>query len=676
MKHKLLTLASAAALLAACSDTSVSDANDEIKETSTVTFFVYDVLTRMPIEDVANYYRTDDKTKYTDSTGTIVWKNVELGDSYFDFQKEGYAMKRVNVGLTDDIQHDVARVRDTTTKVPMYELGVEVKGQFFYRDPETKDWKPAPNATIYVDYDDASEIYPNEIYAKTDSLGNYRFTNLAANVDFDVKSERFTVDSTVYEIATIGATAQRKGVVKLMDPMVAEVASLEPRLLSSNLSKVEVKGELKLNFSEVLEKDSVNTKYIQVKRIGDPTKLDATTNEPTDVTDVSINVSLSDDGKTITIKSASGEWADGKKYVVKFDVWSKLAKNLNDEVEIDGKTIKKFRLFTAGSVDLPGQVKGLMIDLNDDEDETEKVLYSYEGALTIASEEKGKSDLAYNEKITLKWDGFEKGVDSYNVYAKGDVDAFADYIFVGNVTDTTTDLNLSKVFGADKFLSYVSPKKLPKVVTVMVLPVNAAGEALASGAKTLEIKTFAKVEAEIKAMQENEYLDEAVLELTALYEGTAADEQNYVTKGYKMDAASTHYAASFTVKASIDPDYEGELPDGYALYYNDGDGWKKVAEDVTYSFDVPYTAKYSPFNGKSLKYDSDEVKRFKYAVVPFFKRDASCSDGAFVTEEDCLKNDEVWDKGFEVSQTKMDAKKGVFATSTDLQKEINSWQKP
>ena len=40
MKHKLLTLASAAALLAACSDSSVSDANDEIKQTSTVTFMV------------------------------------------------------------------------------------------------------------------------------------------------------------------------------------------------------------------------------------------------------------------------------------------------------------------------------------------------------------------------------------------------------------------------------------------------------------------------------------------------------------------------------------------------------------------------------------------------------------------------------------------------------------
>ena len=103
MKHKLLTLASAAALLAACSDTAVSDANDEIKEKGNVTFFVYDVLTRMPLEDVANYYRTEDKTKYTDSTGTIVWTGVDIGKSYFDFQLDGYAMKRHDVVVEDII---------------------------------------------------------------------------------------------------------------------------------------------------------------------------------------------------------------------------------------------------------------------------------------------------------------------------------------------------------------------------------------------------------------------------------------------------------------------------------------------------------------------------------------------------------------------------------------------
>ena len=52
MKHKLLTLASAAALLAACSDSSVSDANDEIKDKATVTFMVVDNNTILPLENV------------------------------------------------------------------------------------------------------------------------------------------------------------------------------------------------------------------------------------------------------------------------------------------------------------------------------------------------------------------------------------------------------------------------------------------------------------------------------------------------------------------------------------------------------------------------------------------------------------------------------------------------
>ena len=105
MKHKLLTLASAALLFAACSDTSVSDANDEIKEKGTVTIFAYDVLTRLPLKDVSVYYRTTKKTKKTDSTGTIVWKGVDIGHSYFDLQKEGALLREaVNASLDQNIR--------------------------------------------------------------------------------------------------------------------------------------------------------------------------------------------------------------------------------------------------------------------------------------------------------------------------------------------------------------------------------------------------------------------------------------------------------------------------------------------------------------------------------------------------------------------------------------------
>ena len=688
MKHKLLTLASAAALLAACSDTSVSDANDEIKETGTVTFFVHDALTKMPIKDVANYYRTDDKTKYTDSTGTIVWKNVDIGKSYFDFQKEGYAQKRHLVTVTDIIKHDVARVEDNTEKVPMYEIGVEVKGQFFYRDPETKDWKPAPNATLYIDYTD-DEIYPNEVPTKTDSLGNYSFKNIAANVSFDVKSERFTVDSTVYEVAVIkNAESQRKGVVKLMDPMVAEVASLEPVLLSSNLSNVEVKGEIKLNFSEVLEKDSVKTKYFSVKRIGDPTKVDAN-NKPTDVTDVSVTVALSDDGKTVSIKSASGEWADGKDYLVEFDVWSKLAKNLKDEVEINGKKYKKFRLFTAGALAVPGAVKNLMVDLNDDDDKTEKVTFIYDGKYTYETEIDDKSDLSYNEVITLKWDAIEKGVDSYNVYAKGDIDAFADYIFVGNFSDTTAELNVGKVFNDNELLAFPASKRQPKVVTVIVLPVNSAGEALASGAKALEIKAFDKVKADIDDMQTTEYITQAKnnVKSTALYTklyDCASEELSSCAPAVKTASAfaGVNYALDIQVDLTLNKDAaDMTAPKGYDLYAETADGWTKCdAKFVGTTAVVEMDDKCSPFKAGARKYKASEGKAFEFVVMPYFEGAATaavCSDNTLTTKEDCEAAGKSWipaTKGYKISQTSLNAKKGVYSTSEDLQDFIDEFK--
>ena len=682
MKHKLLTLASAAALLAACSDTAVSDANDEIKEKATVTFFVYDVLTRMPIEDVANYYRTEDKTKYTDSTGTIVWTGVDIGQSYFDFQHEDYAMKRHDVKVTDIIKKDVARVEDNVEKIEMYELGVTVKGKFYYRDPATKDWKPAANARVYIDYPDSSEIYPNEVYDFTKEDGSYEFKNLAANVGFEVKSERFSVDSTVYEVTKIGATAQRKGVVKEMDPMVAEVASLDPVLLSSNLASVGVKDEIKMNFSEVLQKDSVNTKYIKVLRVGANPAPNAA-GKPTNVTEVSVSVSLSDDGKSITIKSASGEWADGKDYLVEFDVWSTLAKGLKDSVEIDGITYEKYRKFTAGSVEVPGQVKNLAIDKFDDEAKTDKIYFKFSGTYTADKVDAGEDDLKYNEVIHIKWDGFEKGVDSYNVYVKGDVDAFADYKFVGNYTDTTAILDLAKLFNDGKYLAFPASKKQPKVVNVIVLPVNSAGEALAKNAKALEIKAFERADDEVYAMQTNGYNKEAKATVTAIYDcgtdgsacGTPVAKETDLTGGnfYSVDMtvgiSSTVKAADWT---NVLADGRSNVPNGYQLYYNGelideagiADMPFEITHDLQYKgkFDMPYT--------KAQKYKKSEEKEFDFVIVPYFSQNAVCSKVGFLTQEDCEDNAGVWTFAFKIAQTDIGEKNALNANN-NIQSQIN-----
>lgn len=674
MKHKLLTLASAAALLAACSDTSVSDANDEIKEKGTVTFFVYDVLTRMPLEDVANYYRTEDKTKYTDSTGTIVWKNVDIGQSYFDFQLDGYAMKRHDVVVEDIIQHDVARVEDNVEKVPMYELGVGAKGQFFYEDVSTGEWKPAPGATIYAKYTD-TEIYPNEVYVKTDDNGFYEFKNLAANAEFSLNSERFAVDSVIYEaVGDFEKVNERKGVLKEIVAHKAPVASLEPVLLSSNLNALEAKDDIKMVFSELLEKDSLTTNNIKVIRV-----IDNTTEKA-----VAINISLADDGKTVVIKPAAGEWADGKDYYVNFKVWSVLNKEVNENDP--SIKVKNVRTFTVGSLAVPGQVKNLKVKLDDDD--KEMISFLYKGEFTVETEIKGKSDFAYNETVTIIWDGIEKNVSAYNVYVKGDKDNDADYVFAGkvNAPETTFVVNIANVFNKGKYLMFPQNKFESGNIDVIVLPENSSGEALAKDAKSLSIKTYEKVDDNVWEMQSNKYLEEVSVEISVLYECTNADDDvcaSTVTKGTKF--TGTHYKADLTIKGTTDGDYEGDYPSGYALYYNkSGDEWVKVAEGSAPIFTLTKLSDNSPFKSNTVKYDSDETRKYKFAVVPYFGPGttftaAHCEDWITPTKELCEDASMTWYEdettGYKVSQTDINAKEGVFIANDDLTSQIKNWDK-
>ena len=705
MKHKLLTLASAAVLFAACSDTAVSDANDEIKEKSTVTFFVRDVLTQMPLEDVANYYRTEDKTKYTDSTGTIVWKGVDLGDSYFDFQLEGYAMKRVNVGTSDDIENDIARTRDTTVKVDMYELGVTVKGKFYYRDPATKDWIPAVNARVYIDYPDSSEIYPNEVYDFTKEDGSYEFTNLAANIDFDVKSERFMVDTVTYEVATIGSSAQRVGVVKEMAPMVAEVASLEPKLLSSNLSGLGVKDAIKLNFSEVLDKDSLTTQYVYVERIVDDSDPANIKTKP-----VAVSLSLADSGKTVVVKSQSGAWADGKGYFIHFDVWSTLAKELQDSVKINGVEYKKYRKFIAGELAVPAKVKNLKVKKSDD---GKKDLYSFEykGSYTFKAALDEKLDLTYNATVIVQWDAIERHVDKYNIYVKGDKADDADYIKVGEVKATKPDveefpISLASLYD-NEFLMYPQNKFQSGVVTIMVLGENASGETLASdGAVLKDIKLFNKTKDDVTEQMSNNYVVSAEVHLTGLYEcsDTKADFSGCaaVTTGNSVN--EPNFAADLVVTITDTDGDHYDPPTGYDLYYYDdlAKGWffvkSQLATDGT-SFEIKRDSDFSPFNNGPREYKDTDRKVYTYAIVPFFGKiipakpaiahkdavPAHCDDpdpslttetlctaagGNWIPEvpevkaEDAVPEQIIW----KISQTDPEAKDGVVVTTNGIQK--------
>lgn len=637
MKYKVLTLASAAAMLAACSDTSISDGNDQIKDGATVVITAMDNRTNLPLEDVSVYYRHDDKTKETDSAGTVIFKNVAIGDQYFDLYKEGYAFKRIVRKISDIIQNDVARVEDFNEEHKMYENGVSVSGQFFYEDKEDADnWKPAAGVTIYVKYDD-KDIYPNEVYTTTDSLGNYSFENLAS-AGFSLNSEGFVLasdSSKVYgPVSGIQNVKEFKGVHKDIKPEAASLVTLEPVLLSTNLKEIPAKEAIKLVFSEVLYKDSVSTNNIYVENgVGNL---------------VAVSLSLSEDGKTVTVKPTSGSWVDGDQYTLYYDVWS------TNHVEMVGSKNKDF---VVGKLAVPGQVKGLKIKMTDTDEPEEMISYYFYDNYNYKSEVEGKSDLTYDEQITIEWNSIEKNVDGYIVYVKGNGEKDLDYTYIGSTSsnlDTTLSFNLSS-FVYNSALAYPLLKKETQKVSVIVLPYNNAGEAVASGAKALSIEVGNKAKAEITKYIENEYLSNASYDAENGGTFYACSDKSTTSCVYATSPTDfsdgEYYRANirFTWSTVDVGDYDGPAVDGFDLYIQNGEEWDFIASvgNATFAYTLSYYEEESPFYQKVLPYKASANKNYKFAVVPYFNT-----------------------VGGKVSQVDLDAAKGVQTVTANLKNAI------
>lgn len=605
MKYKVLTLASAAAMLAACSDTSIADGNDQIKDSATVVMETFDARTKLPVEDVSVYYRIQDKTKKTDSSGTVIFKDVQIGDSYFDYFKEGYAFKRVKVTAKDNIQNDVSRVDDIHQKEDMYELGVNVQGYFFYNDAETGNYIPAKNVTIYAKYDGDDEIYPNEVYTTTDENGFYSFENLASSVKISLNSEAFVLESDSSKV--FDAVSKFDEFTKFagenysakVEKAKAPLSGNKPVLLSSNLNKLEAKDELKLVFSELLNKDSVKTNFVYVQNSNN--------------TKVAVNVALGSDGKTVIVKAAAGSWVDGDNYTVFFKVWNKVTNDANVVADPDS------RKFTVGKIAIPEQVKGLAIDRNDNEKKTEKVDYSYKGTYTYQDLVEGKNDLTYSENITIKWNAIAKNVDKYNVYVMGNGEKDLDYTFYQSVTDTTITINVATALGYSP--AYPLNKTETSVLKVIVLPENKAGMAPAAKATALEIPIGEKVKGDVRSMLESKQVAEIKKGSLSIYvcENANTKPSDCAYKSTASTIDGQYIRVSFNMTAQLDADVN-DNPAGYYVYYFNGEDWVKtgycsgIGGTECY---VGYTATNAP---ATVKISLSATRLYKFAVVPYFTK--------------------------------------------------------
>ena len=601
MKHKLLTLASAAALLAACSDSSVSDANDEIKDKATVTFMVVDNNTNLPLENVEVYFRPTDKTKYTDSAGTSVWKDVEIGtDIYWDFSYEGYVKKRVKYSIKDDTKNDVARVHDLHPRVDMYKTGVTVKGKFYYTDIETGNFLPAANVKVYAKYTGDAEIYPNEVYTTTKEDGSYEFKNMASDVEITVSGERFTLEGTniVYDETAIDVFTQRKGeakeVIKELDPKAAPVLGLTPVLLASNLKKIDSTTALQLEFSEELEKDSVKTTNIYVENAAGKK--------------VAVVVAYDADKKMVTVKPASGKWVDGNDYKVKFNVWTKSA--LKDQ-DADGGS----RDFSVGIVKIPGKAENVKLDTAKNKD----VVLSFYGERSYDTR---NDTINYNANINLIWKEVTKGVKGFNVYVKGDNAENADFVKVQELgaASHTASIDVAAFLNDGTNLKYPISNKEVKTVQIIVLPFSSAGESIASSADVITVKVAdlakKKVESYEKATIKN--IDSFtptgyVCDVADIAPGAAGCATTTDRTAMKNKYFAISYLIKFTAK-----DNDGAA--GYITYYKNGTKWVKVNTSASTTVVVaPNTVENGPFE-KALDYSDDKNfnKYAEFAVVPYF----------------------------------------------------------
>lgn len=580
MKGKLLTVLAAAAMFSACTETSISDINSETKEVGTVDVTVYNARNRMPIDEADVYSFDMNKHRYTDSTGKIVWKNFEIGDLWFDISKDGYARIRKQVHITDIIANDVARVENLHLDVNMYELGMEVSGKVYYRDLKTGNLVPAAGVTVIGSYSDA-DIYPSEVTVKTDSTGSYTFKKLpVGGVTCEFKTARAVIDDVVYEVTKLGSKGGlRVGDAHELDLQVMPRIGLLPKIISSNLSSIDVESEIKLNFSEVLEADSVRSVNVKVLKASGDTVL--------------TDISLDKEGKTITVKPTSGRWVDGDDYELYFQVWTKVGISSKNDAGAEKPTKMEF---TVGSVEIPNTAEG--IRLMDDP------MVTVFGNDTYAHEE--TDFLQYNSSVALEWDEVESA-SGYRVYYKGNTDASADYIFAGEVKKDT-----KFAFSFNKF-NLPFDGKQPSEVTFKVIPYNVAGQALGEDAKELEVNIGSAAQEKLDAWRE--------ANVKGVKVKFAAS-----SLGCATEAACKAGKVQGTLQVSWSRNKDFKV-DGFNVYVKNADDEWAYATSVSASSDMDYNAyiystqEASPFYGDAQDYDDllDAEFSANVMVLPYFE---------------------------------------------------------
>jgi hypothetical protein len=298
----------AALLFVACDSTTTLNSGDLL---STVTIYVLDVRTGLPLEDV----RVDLLGVGAEKTdgGHVNFKDVKAGTYFVRLSKKGYESSQTTI--TSEVQgtETVVAVNYSAT-LGIHKLGAKVKGRVLIRSPKGDSTKAAKNATVNLFSSPMTDgIFLNAVRTvKTDTNGWYTFENLAEYADYAVEVADIKVGDRTYrqEYTDIGNDPLISTSPTYMAPVSVLFPSTAGNLTVYSLGTRLVKGQpFVLEFSNPIDTaELVTFPLASIQLRVTPTFGGITT--------IAASLAWNADHTKLSIMPLSSDWVDGSTYMV------------------------------------------------------------------------------------------------------------------------------------------------------------------------------------------------------------------------------------------------------------------------------------------------------------------------------------------------------------------------
>jgi hypothetical protein len=303
-KSFLLLSAGIIALLFACSGDVAEHENFQppIQTEAKLTVVVVDWITRSLVPNAEVTLLSTDIKGTTNSEGTVIFKNIHVGNHRLLIKKEGYADAYETADIAGLSDENIHIAEDNVVPVILYPKNAGLLGYVHYMNKNGQQ-VPAEGVKVYIEF--GSDYNEKRDSATTDKDGKYEFSKLPPEVYYTIWAEGKVLDGIAFERLDIGYSELISN-----GKVYNDVAVLKK---SNSLFEVDYyKNILEKNEALVFTfTDSVNVELLVTKKM---IKLKYVPS----MEDILVNISWSDDYKKLTIAPPmGGKWKGN--FEVKFD---------------------------------------------------------------------------------------------------------------------------------------------------------------------------------------------------------------------------------------------------------------------------------------------------------------------------------------------------------------------